>query len=139
MLINLVKRNGVLMPSLPEDELALQSIKQGEIVAVKLTKPRNSAFNRKYFALLQIVVDNTDYSNTDQILHLMKLKLGYFDQIVNTNGKVVCIPKSISFAKMDSEKFNQFYNQSINIILRDFLPKWNNENIDLAVNQIIGF
>jgi len=130
---------GVLAPSLPDDEIALSSLKRGEIVEVTLKKPRNSAFNRKYFAMLQIVVDNTEYDNSEQILHLLKLKLGYYDEIISTNGKVVYIPKSISFAKMTPDEFSRFYNQSINIILRDFLTSWKDSDIDSAINQIIRF
>lgn len=139
MKISLIKVGGVLAPSLPDDEIALSSLKRGEIVEVTLKKPRNSAFNRKYFAMLQIVVDNTEYDNSEQILHLLKLKLGYYDEIISTNGKVVYIPKSISFAKMTPDEFSRFYNQSINIILRDFLTSWKDSDIDSAINQIIRF
>lgn len=139
MKINLIKIHGVLAPSLPDDELALESIKRGEIVTVNITRSRNSQFNRKFFALLNIVVENTDYLNTDQILHLLKLKLGHYDEVISTNGKVVYIPRSISFAKMSPDEFNKFYNQSITIILRDFLTNWHEANIDKAINQVVVF
>jgi len=139
MQINLVKHGGVLIPSLAADEAALSTISRGEIVSAKITKPRNSAHNRKFFALLQIVVENTDYENSEQVLHLLKLKLGHYDAIVSTNGKVVYMPKSISFAKMDQAKFNEFYNQSINIVLRDFLTDWKNEQINNAIDQVVRF
>ena len=93
MKISLIKMHGVLAPSLPDDELALESIKRGEIVTVNVTRSRNSQFNRKFFALLNIVVENTEYLNTDQILHLLKLKLGHYDEVVSTNGKIVYIPR----------------------------------------------
>ena len=139
MKINLIKIHGVLAPSLPDDELALESIKRGEIVTVNVTRSRNSQFNRKFFALLNIVVENTEYLNTDQILHLLKLKLGHYDEVISTNGKVVYIPRSISFAKMSPDEFSKFYNQSINIILRDFLTNWKDSDIDSAINQIVRF
>ena len=139
MIINLVKRSGVLMPSLDADELLLDSISRGEVVQAKISRPRNGAHHRKFFAMIQIVVANSDYENSDQVLHLLKLKLGYFEQVINTNGQVTYLPRSISFAKMDQSNFNEFYNQSINIVLRDFLTDWKNSDIENAINEIIRF
>ena len=139
MKINLIKHGGVLLPSLPDDELALESIKRGEIVTATIVRSRNSAFHRKYFALLGVVVENTDYLNTEQVLHLLKLKLGHYETIVNTNGQAIYIPKSISFGKMSPDEFSKFYNQSINIILRDFLTDWKDDQIDKAINQVVQF
>jgi len=137
--INLIKHGGVLLPSLPDDELALSSLKRGEIITATIAKSRNSAFNRKFFALLGIVVENTEYINTEQVLHLLKLKLGHYDEIINTNGKVIYAPKSISFGKMSPDEFSKFYNQSINIILRDFLTDWKDGQINEAINQVVRF
>lgn len=139
MKIRLIKTGGVLIPSLPEDELALENIKRGQIVEAELKRPRNAKFHKKFFALIGIVVENTEYENAEQVLHLIKLKLGHFDYIVNTNGKQIYIPKSISFSKMDNDSFNKFYNQTVNIVLRDFLTNWKNSDIDAAIDQISRF
>lgn len=139
MKINLIKHYQVLLPSLPQDAELLESIKFGEILEIDIKRPRNGKFHRKFFALLQVVKDRTDYDNVEQILHLLKLKLGYYEMIVNTNGKPVYYPKSISFAKMEQPEFEQFYNQSVNVILRDFVPNLTRQDIDEAVNRIIRF
>ena len=138
MRVNLVKLNGALYPSLDTDAEQLAKIKQGQVVCYEIKRPRNGGFHRKYFALLGIVVDNCDY-NLEQLLHIIKLKLGHFEQIINTNGKVIYIPKSISFAKMDQDQFEEFYSKTINVILKDFIPDTDEAYLNGMVNQIVGF
>jgi len=137
--INLIRKGDYFVPSLEEDLEKLTKVKFGEIIQVTFKKPRNSKFHRKFFALLQIVVGNTDYKNVNQVLMLMKLKLGYFEFIVNTNGKLVYMPKSISFGKMDEIEFQIFYKQAIHKVLSDFLTNWEEEHVNQAIEQVIRF
>ena len=139
MKIRLEKHGGVLIPSLPEDELALERIKRGQIVETELKRPRNAKFHKKYFALLGIVLENTKYDTNEQLLHLIKLKLGHYETIINTNGKVIYIPKSISFSSMYDDDFNKFYNNTVNIVLRDFLTNWQDSDIQNAIDQVVRF
>lgn len=139
MKINLIKHYQVLLPSLPQDAELLEGIGFGEILEVEIKRPRNGKFHRKFFALLQVVKESTDYDNVEQILLLLKLKLGHYETIVNTNGKPIYYPKSISFAKMEQPEFEQFYSQSVNVILRDFVPNWTQQDIEQAVDRIIRF
>ena len=128
------------MPSLPDDIASLESIPQGCIVEVELKRPRNAKFHKKFFALIGIVVDNHDnYSTTEQVLHIIKLKLGHYQTIINTNGKLIYIPKSISFSSMDQDTFNKFYNNTVDIVLRDFLTNWKNEDIMRAIDEVSRF
>ena len=135
-----VRREGdLLAPVLPSDIEALENIKQGQLVTVELKRSRNLKFHAKFFALIQIVVDNTDYLNSEEVLHLLKLKLGHYDTIVNTNGKYIYKPKSISFGKMDQDTFNRFYNLSVDVILRDFLTNWEDDDIQAAIDEVVRF
>ena len=139
MKIRLEKKGDYFVPSLTSDALLANGFKQDEIVEFEAKRPRKAWRHKKYFALLQIVVDNTDYVNVDQVLILVKLKLGYYDTIINTNGKPIYSPKSISFGTMDEEPFRIFYNDTVNIILSDFLTNWKNDDIMKAIEQVARF
>lgn len=139
MKIRLEKQGEVLIPSLPADADALAAIRQHQIVEVELKRPRNAKFHKKFFALLGIVLENTDYDTIEQVLHLIKLKLGHFQLIVNTNGKEVYIAKSISFRSMDQDTFNKFYNKAVDIVLRDFLVNWESGDIANAIDKVVRF
>lgn len=135
-----VRKSNCFIPVNDSDLENLKRVKNGEMVKVEIKKPRNIKFHRKFFALLQIVVDNDErYANTNVVLHIMKLKLGHYESIVNTNGKMIYIPKSISFTKMDDTSFGEFYQQAVNKVLSDFLPEWNEEVLEQAVETIIRF
>lgn len=139
--INLIKRNGVLVPSLPDDEDKLARFKSGEIVRAEITRPRNIFFHRKFFALLRVVLEHTDqFENTDQILHILKLRLGHFETLIEpSTGKQFLKPKSISFASMDEDDFSKFYNETVAVLLQFFLTGWAKEDLEAAYNEVMEF
>lgn len=139
MKISLIPLHGGLFGAWEDDEESIKRLTDGKLYTIDIKKVRNPNFHAKFFALLKIVVDNTDYINTEQVLILLKLKLGHYDKIINTNGKIVYAPKSISFSKMDDIEFEKFYNNCIKIILRDFLQHWESETIQKAIDQIVRF
>jgi hypothetical protein len=139
MKIRLKKIGDLLSPALPCDAEYTDKLKQGEIIEVNSKRPRQAWRHDKYFALLHIVVDNTDYIKVEQVLTLIKLKLGHFETIINTNGKVVYKEKSISFGSMDEDTFRIFYNDTVNVVLRDFLTNWEDEDIQTAIDEVVRF
>ena len=138
--INLIRYHDGLRPSLPEDADKLAKIKAGTIIASTIKAPRNAGFHRKFFALLGIVVDHTDFENVDQVLHILKIRLGHYDPIIEPiTGKTFLHPRSIAFAKMDQSAFDDFYNQSVNVILEFMLAGWSKETLDQAYEQVLQF
>ena len=138
MKVNLVKINGGLFPSLDEDAEIINKIKRGDVVQYEIKKPRNAKFHRKYFAMLQVVTDNTDY-NTDQLLLMIKLRMGHFDSFITPGGKTLYKPKSISFSKMDNDEFERFYQKTMQVILNDFLRGSNEKELQNQVDKILRF
>lgn len=119
--ILLIKTISGLKPSDEKSEEALKRFKIGDIVKTKISKPRNIKFHRKYFKLLDVVLENQErYSNTEELLVAVKLKLGLYDTITTLNGKIAPVLHSISFAKMDEIKFSELYTNTL-MILADFL------------------
>jgi hypothetical protein len=139
MRIRLEKKGEALIPSLPIDEIALGGVKQNQIVEVELKRPRNAMFHKKFFALIGIVLENTEYQNSEQVLHLIKIKLGYYDTVINTDGEVFYMPRSISFSSMDNDSFGMFYNDTVDIVLSDFLTNWQDSDIQNAIDQVVRF
>lgn len=137
--INLIKRGGKLVPSLPQDEEKLARVKAGQIIQVSFKKPRNAAHHRKFFALIRTIVEHTDFDNEEQVLHLFKIKLGHFEHVIEpTSGKTFLMPKSISFAQMDQGQFDKFYKEAVTVALT-LLPGWTKENLDEALKEVEQF
>lgn len=135
MEILLTRTPAGLKPAYDADLEKLRKVKMGDTVKVALTMPRNIKFHRKYFGLLSIVLDNMDTPATlktsngqiievrtvEDLLWHIKFQLGHFEQKITLGGKIVFEPKSIAFHKMDEAEFEDFYNKSIDVILKYFL------------------
>lgn len=94
---------------------ALRKIKTGEIVQCEITRPRNVAHHRKFWALLNVFWQATgDWSSTYGVLIELKVRLGHVQEVLlRDTGELVRVPKSISFARMDQSEFDVFYERCI--------------------------
>ena len=140
MKIYLKKQGEVLVPSLPVDVEKLRQWKNGEILQVEITKPRNIKFHRKYFALLNIAFDNQDrYDNFEAFRQEVIMRAGYFKTHIHLSGKQSFSAASISFAKMDEFQFEDLFHKSIDVIINYFMPKASEEDIKKMVEANIEF
>lgn len=131
------KSGGALKPADPTAEAVLDKIKLGQLVAVDVRRPRNLAHHRKYWALLQVVVDNLDQPLTVDALHdLVKLRTGHVTPVRTKRG-IVEIPGSISFAAMDQTAFENFYDRAVAFLAAEVIPGVGKETLAAEVNAIL--
>ena len=118
MEIFLVKtQSGVLAPFDDADAQRMAKIKTNEVVRAEITKPRNLLFHKKFMALVRLVFENQErYNSIEALLVEFKLKVGHYKEHITTDGKIVYVPKSISFSQMDEYEFNEFYNKALNVL-----------------------
>ncbi|HQC63267.1 MAG TPA: DUF1367 family protein [Candidatus Marinimicrobia bacterium] len=118
MEIFLVKtQSGVLAPFDDADAQRMAKIKTNEVVRAEITKPRNLLFHKKFMALVRLVFENQErYNSIEDLLVEFKLKVGHYKEHITTDGKIVYVPKSISFSQMDEYEFNEFYNKALNVL-----------------------
>lgn len=123
-----------LVPLYGSDFEEKKKLKLGETYKVKVTKPRNSKFHRKFFALLNMAFQNQDhYDNFEKFRFVMTMKAGLFEVIETDKGQVF-MPKSISFASMDDVEFEKLYKSMVNEVIN--LLKIDEDTIN---NEIINF
>lgn len=135
------KADGSYWPAYPEDEESLKRVKAGDAIKVKWSKPRNYRNHKRFFAMLKCVVQNLPDSYPDKYQNIEYLRfevlvgIGHIEVRESLGGKIYAIPKSMSFEKMDEEKFNQIYSLASNYVLKHFLKGLDeqtfSENIDL--------
>lgn len=128
----------------PGDDEAKEALKRFELggwVKVKgLVKPRNPRHHAKFFALLNKVLENTEYDTTDQLLTVVKIRMGYVEWVPCPGVEhPVPIPKSIAFDSMDQLVFETFYDDAVNCILQHFLPQTSEAELDDAIREVAGF
>jgi hypothetical protein len=125
---------GTLRPVDEAGRVALGK-KHGKTLKVTYSEPRNLAFHNKFFKMLDIILQNQDhYQNIEQLLFVCKLGIGHADYVQTRQG-VVGIPKSISFAKMDADEFQAFYDKAVNWMISEVIPGLARKDLDAEVEQ----
>jgi len=118
--ITLIKNlNGLFVPAYDSDKEIAKKIKVGQAVQVSFTKPRNYEFHKKYFALLNLAFENSDYEMSfEQFREEIIKRAGYYSTFVDFKGVIQYRAKSISFAKMDFIEFEKLYKSTISVIIK---------------------
>lgn len=134
-----VKHLGSLRPADDDAESIMRALGSGELVEVTVKKRRNPKHNAKLFALLKIVVDNTDgrWPTVDALKEDLKMATGLYEKRVSLSGKVYYVPKSISFASMDQVQFSQWYDQALDVIVGRILPGIGKEDLENEVLEVL--
>ena len=114
----MVKKNGGLIPADVHADEFLAGIKDGREVMVTIRRARNPRHHRLLFALLHLVMENTEkWSSMDELLDDLKMATGHvsirFDLI---GGRPFAIPKSISFAAMAQDEFRAWFDLAVDVL-----------------------
>lgn len=131
---------GVLFPSDEETQANMEKFKTGEHYRVTITKERSLPFLRKYMALVSLVFENCDrFTNKEQVLTELKLQTGHYEEHVTLGGKLIYKPKSIAFESMDDVEFANFYDKSLDVIIKHFIVGTTKADIEKMLNQVATF
>ena len=117
-----------LAPDGEEAAEALRRINHGATVRVEITQPRNIAFHRKFFGMLNVVYAACgDWASPRELLTELKYRVGHVDEqriIDRATGEVlatITTPRSISFAAMDDAEFHEFFDRCVNVICAEMV------------------
>lgn len=132
--------SGMLAPSSPRDEELLKAFEAGEVLEAKVHKPRNGDHHRKFFALVQLVFENQErYATLEDLLVEIKLKCGHYQEHITTKGRLIYVPKSISFEAMGQEEFSFFYQRAVDVVLKHFMPDTSEGELESMVAEVLRF
>ena len=136
--VYLKRRMGALYPTNRGDEEALMSLPEGVTVKAVITQPRNVKHHRMFMALLNAVYPHQEAYGTFESFHAaIKVALNYGETVVLPDGRVIIVPGSISFAKMDQTTFNQFFDKAVDLILNKVLRGVEKPELMQQVNEIL--
>jgi hypothetical protein len=108
-----------LIPLFPSDLDEKRKLKIGREYEVEIKHPRNIGHHRKFFALLNLAHDNTSLEMPfDTYRKYLVMKAGYFDVFKTPRGDFYDA-KSISFASMPQDEFEELYSRVLDVIIQD--------------------
>ena len=112
----------------PVSEAARQfhgKTKLGQTVDLRGRRPRNPGHHRKLFALLNLLVDNTEeFMSTKDALLGLKAALGHGEwrRLHKRSEREIFIPNSIAYENMGQEDFQEFYDAAVAAVIRWWIP-----------------
>ncbi len=105
------KMPGRLVPTRLPDEEVINGLKNGELLKVRFSRPRNLRHHNKFWKLLDVVASNSDhYETAEELCDVLKIKLGIAEKRIQQDGNVYYKLGSIAFNKMDQDEFPSFTN-----------------------------
>lgn len=147
----LEKQQGcTLKPSSDEDAIRILKLPSGAGLRAEIKQIRNYKFHKKFFAMLQIGFEafrpaDQYYKGAlvqksfDRFRKDCVILAGYYEPVTNLKGEVRLEAKSISFANMSQDEFEDLYTAVCNVLLQKVLKDYTRENLDELVEKLINF
>jgi hypothetical protein len=87
---------------------AVASLEIGETLAFSWHKPRSRKFHGLYFAMLGALFDQQEqFADVDQLRAWLTVGAGYCDFMPGPKGRIIALPKSIAWHRMDDNEFSE--------------------------------
>jgi len=113
MKLRFIKTDVGLSPFDSEASESIKKWKNGDFIIVESKRPRNYKFHKKFYALMNIIFENTDeFKTLDNLVDYMKIQTGHSD-IIEARGIAFRVPKSIAFQNMTQDNFDSFFNRAV--------------------------
>lgn len=134
-----------LVPVYDSDLDMKKRLKVGTTVRCRVTQPRNYGFHKKFFALVRLTYDNLplplverwNIHSADDMLRRFKRDLGYYTSRTNDRGEREIEFRSISFAAMDEQEFERFYNDCVNLVLYTYIRGLGREDLEEEIEHFM--
>ena len=113
--------SGQLKPCYDSDAELLKKIKAGDEVECEIKRPRNLKFHKKLFSLLNLVYSNQElYKDINDLRKDLTIAAGYFTERFDFNGTCIIEAQSISFAAMNQDTFDEYYQRLLDAICNNY-------------------
>ena len=96
----------------------VDALEPGEIYQLTVLFPRNQKLHGLHFALLSTIFDNQEqFADLDQLRAWLQVGAGHCEFVPGPKGRMVALPKSISFRAIDDADF-QAHHEAVKDFLR---------------------
>jgi len=129
---------------------AMDAMKPNDEFKAEITKPRNLAFHRKFFKMLDVAFDAWEMpvneykgiqieKNKERFRKDLLIMSGFGYPVVNIKGDVRYEAKSMSFASMEQDEFESVYSKVADVVLQKVLTNYTKNDLDRVVNEMLRF
>lgn len=125
----------------PGDERSarcLSGLKLNQLVQVEVSRPRNVQHHRLYWAMCQKIADNVPGINSaEEVSDILKINTGHCTTIKGAT-QTYKLPKSIAFAQMDQQAFNEFFDKCCQVIATEWLRHMTGNEVKDTLTDMMG-
>lgn len=134
-----VNRLGVLAPVDDQGRDAIAKVKMGKQVEVTIKRARNAKQHRLYWALIHLChSQQSTYATQEDLSDAIKIAVGHCTSYPLLNGKIMMKPKSIAFANMAQDQFEQFFERVIHLVITRILPNVLETDLRRELEEMTG-
>lgn len=110
----------------PADDHAAGILKRwplGEHVRADVRKPRSGRTHRRYWALVNLVYQNSEqFKSPDQVHAYLKIRAGHCTPIIaKGTGEIFLVPDSISYDSLDETSFREVWERVVQVVSEEIL------------------
>ena len=144
MKVDMIKQaGGILVPASDYDAESLLKLKTGEQYQLELKQVRNVKFHRKCFAFFNFCFHHwksdrefvSEKEQFDVFRSNLTVLAGFYVELYNIKGELRIEAKSLSFASMSQDEFEEVYGALINAALRNIFMTTD----DNTYNKLMSF
>lgn len=123
---------------------AVRELEVGETLDFEWKKPRSPKFHRLFFVMLHDLFDRQEqFADVDQLRAWLTVGAGYCEFVPGPRGRMVALPKSIAWAKMEDVEFSELVAAVWKFLRTEhaqrFLwPDMDSDAADAAVNDMLA-
>jgi uncharacterized protein DUF1367 len=132
----------------------LKRLEPGEFFTFSWRQPRNPAFHRKFFALLNHGFEHWEpeqgrkrltyrgraiEKNFEAFRENIIILAGFYEQSFDLQGRMQLRAKSISFDKMGEEEFERLYEAVLKVLLEHVLTNYKRGDLERVVAELERF
>jgi hypothetical protein len=116
---------------------AMGKVKIGADVRLEIKRPRSLAWHKRYFALVNLIADNSSYT-PDDVHMLLKMRAGCRRLIKERSGREIWVPDSVAFDKMDRDEWQVYWSRVVDYVSTELLPGVTAEELEREIRDIAG-
>lgn len=146
-----------LIPACEEATEWLRKKKIGATILVEPREPRNGAFFRKWWVLIEVGYsywrDNAAtmefkgqrvQTSFDRFRKDVTILAGFYEPVVNLKGEVRIEPESLKWASMSEETFTKLYDATIQVLLQKVFngqvcKHWTEAELRRVASEVLSF
>lgn len=119
-------------------EALTNAITDGAEGLVTISFPRNLRQLRLAWALAQKLSEMVDWlPDREAAMNYLKIKGRHIDNVIDGDGEVHVIPRSIAFASCSQAKFNRIFDRFIHVIVTDIVPGLDSQKLREEVLALV--